>query len=436
MRRMFTITYMLCIATVASASDWEWWRGTATVDGESIPVNLRIDRDGNRAKWDLPEYRVFGAPLGEVEISRSSFSAALGEGKDRDVIETRIRRGRMEGTWILEPQGIEAGLALEATDDDRPYTEEEDVVFHNGDVRLAGNVFVPKTPGPHPAIVCIHGSGPNTRERLEYMADFFARQGLVSLFFDKRGEGGSTGDWETVGFEPLAEDGIAAVQYLESRPDVDAQRVGLWGISQAGWIMPLAAHKAPEIDFVIVTSGATVNVEEEGYFDFLVRLRDAGYSKEDEAAARKLLELDFQVSMTGEGYEELQAMARGLQQEPWYPTLNYFPTPPHFKFRHFYRLIGDFDPVPILKQIDLPMLWLYGEADTSVDAARSIGILEPIIADGDRPWTIRAFPNANHGIRVPPAPGSAFPFRAPAPGYFEAMAEWLAAMGYAGALAS
>src|SRR5690606_37570425 len=179
------------------------------------------------------------------------------------------------------------------------------------------------------------------------------------------------------------------------------------------------------IDFVIVTSGATVNVEEEGYFDFLVRLRDAGFSKEDEAVARKLLELDFQVSMTGEGYEELQAMARELQKEPWYSTLNYFPTPPHFKFRQLYRLIGDFDPVPILKQIDRPMLWLYGEADTSVEAARSIGILEPIIADGNRPWTIRAFPNADHGIRLPPAPGSAFPFRAPAPGYLEAMAELL-----------
>ena len=52
---------------------------------------------------------------------------------------------------------------------------------------------------------------------------------------------------------------------LRAREDVDPERVGLWGISQAGWIMTVAAARSDALAFVIVTSGATISVEEEGY---------------------------------------------------------------------------------------------------------------------------------------------------------------------------
>jgi hypothetical protein len=57
--------------------------------------------------------------------------------------------------------------------------------------------------------------------------------------YDKRGVGGSTGDWNTASFDDLAGDVVAAVEYLETRGDIDHGQIGLLGISQAGWIMPL-----------------------------------------------------------------------------------------------------------------------------------------------------------------------------------------------------
>ncbi len=293
-------------------------------------------------------------------------------------------------------------------------------------INLAGTVFSPKTPGPHPGIVLIHGSGDPPRWWLEHYADFFARQGLVTLFFDKRGTGESEGDWHSVGFEPLARDGLAGgIHFLQSRDDVDPERVGFWGISQAGWIMPLAASLSDDVAFILVTSGATVPVSDEIKYDYLVKLRDAGYSNDAVAAAERILDLDHRVTMTGEGYDELRGLVKEARKEPWWKLMDFYLIP--VGARDFQRLIGGFDPRPVLEDVDIPILWMYGLADKSVEPSRSIGILEEIVAEYAKPWTIETFPKADHGIDVPPPPGAAFPFERPAPGYFDAMAAWLRA---------
>jgi dienelactone hydrolase len=75
---------------------------------------------------------------------------------------------------------------------------------------------------------------------------------------DKRGVGGSTGDWNMASFDDLAGDVVAAVEYVKTRSDIDPKRIGLLGVSQAGWIMPLAAVRSKDIAFLISISGAGV----------------------------------------------------------------------------------------------------------------------------------------------------------------------------------
>lgn len=285
-------------------------------------------------------------------------------------------------------------------------------------------MFTPKTPGPHPGIVLIHGSGDNERWWRFGHADFFARQGLTVLGFDKRGNGGSTGNWRLVGFEPLARDGLAGLRLLQSRPDVDPENVGFWGISQAGWIMPLAASIAPEdVAFIVTTSGAAVNVEEEGKYDYLVRLRDAGYTGDALATAERILDLDHDVTMTGEGYDVLRELVKTASREPWWKTFEFQLVPAGA--RRFPKLIGGFDPRPILEKIETPILWLYGLEDKSVEPSRSIAILNEIMAAKPKPWTIKTFPDADHGLRVPADANAPFPLPNYAPGHWETIEAWL-----------
>src|SRR5262249_34250200 len=152
-----------------------------------------------------------------------------------------------------------AAVALKISQDGKPpenaprvrLYEQETVTFNNGDVRLVGCLTLPKGPGPHPAIVFVHGSGPGTRKQNVVEADLFARHGIASLAYDKRGCGESTGDWRQVDFNPLADDVVAAVHALQRDRRIRADKIGLYGVSQAGWIIPLAAAHSPEIAFII-----------------------------------------------------------------------------------------------------------------------------------------------------------------------------------------
>lgn len=134
----------------------------------------------------------------------------------------------------------------------------EDVRFSNGDVRLAGTLITPNTRKKHPAIILVHASGSATREQVLPLARFLVRHGMAVFGYDKRGVGGSTGDWNTSSFDDLASDVVAAFEYLKTRSDIDSAQIGLIGWSQAGWIMPLAAVRARDIAFLISISGAGV----------------------------------------------------------------------------------------------------------------------------------------------------------------------------------
>lgn len=426
MIRIITAATLL-VSALTAADLTGHWEGTATRDNRTTPVLL--DVEGTNATLGLPGLEVLGIPV-ELDDADASVQFAFTLGGADHAFALNPVGERLAGKWQVDDPATELDLNLSRVPDTRPYTEEE-IAFHS-DVKLAGTLFVPKSPGPHAGIALIHGSGDNVRWTREYYADFFARQGLAVVFFDKRGNGDSGGDWREVGFEPLARDGIAALDFLAARPDIRKDALGLWGISQAGWIMTLAATLSDRVDFLIVTSGATVNVEEEGYYDYLVQLEDAGYGDDVQRKMLEILTLDNEVTRTGEGYEELRALVEPVRREMWMRQSGYIATPPDFAGRDFMRRIIDFDPRPYLEQLDIPVLWLYGEADKSVEAERSIGILNEIMRQGEYDFTIRSFAGADHGIRVAQAPDAIVQKRLAAPGYWATIADWLDEHGLAG----
>src|SRR5262249_61237218 len=207
--------------------------------------------------WD--EFSGFGKPSqlvafdesGEVRTlyptDRDRFFAGPGTAVPTS-IESRVefqrdRTGKITAlTWRTD--GAPARVGRRAAIEIR-----EDVRFRSGDIQLTGIVMGPRRKGKHPAIVLVHGSGAENREYMLPWARFLIRQGMVVLGYDKRGVGGSTGDWNTASFDDLAGDVVAAVEYLKKRSDIDPAQIGLLGISQAGWIMPLAAVWSKDIAF-------------------------------------------------------------------------------------------------------------------------------------------------------------------------------------------
>ncbi|CAA9529807.1 MAG: hypothetical protein AVDCRST_MAG13-4065, partial [uncultured Solirubrobacteraceae bacterium] len=127
------------------------------------------------------------------------------------------------------------------------------MTFASGGLRLSGELLVPSGRGPHPAVVMLHGAGPDTREGYRPVATAFARAGVAAFIFDKRGSGRSQGDPD-YRYAELAGDARAAVGAVRARPEVSGRGVGLWGLSEGGFIAPLAAAGNAEVAAVAVVS--------------------------------------------------------------------------------------------------------------------------------------------------------------------------------------
>lgn len=120
-----------------------------------------------------------------------------------------------------------ANLSDSAATNETQNLKEDQVQFKNGDVVLAGTLLTPLTSGVHPAVVILHGSGPNKGSGYRVYAEQFVRAGIATLLYDKRGSGKSTGNWRYRTLDDLTGDALAAVAYLKSRPEINPQQIGL-----------------------------------------------------------------------------------------------------------------------------------------------------------------------------------------------------------------
>ena len=304
--------------------------------------------------------------------------------------------------------------------------DETDLVFRNGDVTLAGTLMTPAGAGRHPAMVLVHGSGPLDRRAILPFASFLVRRGVALFGYDKRGVGGSSGDWHTASFDDLAADVLAAVDLLRARDDIDADRIGLFGVSQGGWIGPLAASRSPHVAFVVSVSGPGTTPGVQGLDHLENELRAEGVTGPGIADALALARLTQGYSRSGQGWDKVEAAVAKAQGAEWFfPDL--VPPAGHWSYA-FWRLVIDYDPVPVLKQVRCPVLALFGGLDLLVPGEKNRAIWEAALkAGGNRDHTLRVFPAGNH-LQWEAARGTMREMpglKRFVPGYAETITEWV-----------
>lgn len=226
--------------------------------------------------------------------------------------------------------------------------------FENEGVTLAGDFYLPD----HPigALILVHGAGKTTR--MQRFAQFFAERGFAVVTWDKRGVGESGGKYEgdqntsPENLRLLAGDAAAALNWLAEQPAVANLPVGYWGISQAGWIIPLAALRTPQVDFITLWSGPVCTVTEE---------MEAGIgtggnmSTDDNARA-------FIAALRTQG--------------------------------------RDTDPRDALRKLRIPGLWLFGGRDDTLPVELSIQRLQGLIQAGQTKFEYRLTPAAGHFMNL------------------------------------
>lgn len=305
---------------------------------------------------------------------------------------------------------------------DKAVTEQQ-IVLKNGQVNLSGTLIQPGGSTNSPAIVYLHGSGPMTREGFRPYAEEFAKLGIASLFYDKRGTGSSEGSWITSSLDDLAEDASAAVEFLKTQEGIDPSRIGFWGISQGGWIAPLAASKVEDIGFMMVVSGGGASPRQSELFSYQKQFEHKGLSEEEQEKGLSIANMFFDYLATGEERNSLlEALDEIKEGRLSFLAKQIGHILPSERNRVNWSWVGAYEPVEDIQEINCPVLLLFGDKDMDQPTDLALEKWRKGLQDaGNEQSTVMLFPGAAHGIRI----GGHHQHRSFADGYWEVQIGWL-----------
>ncbi|MEV0380001.1 prolyl oligopeptidase family serine peptidase [Nonomuraea sp. NPDC050643] len=256
-----------------------------------------------------------------------------------------------------------------------------------GDLTLHGSVISPaaQAGGRRAGVVLVHGAGTGTpRDKLLGEAVAFARQGLTVLVYDKRSAGYSLFERS---YATLADDALGAVGALRRQPGVDPGKVGVWGLSEGGWVAPLAASRSGDVSFVIVVGANALQPLRQQAWAVAAGLRKAGVDGSLVDRAEPNL---YRVITDG-----------GMFPEPYH------------------------DAEAVLARVRQPVLGIWGVHDLLTPPRETPPIFAAALEKGgNRQYAFRFFAGADHAAHLTPDGGVT---RRPelAPGYAELVGSWV-----------
>ena len=317
-----------------------------------------------------------------------------------DSLSGAFREGDRAGTFTL---------ARTSASTQKAYSE-KDVTFVNGGVRLAGTVFAPRSPGKHAALLFVHGSGPEGRWGAKPIADYVARHGIVALVYDKRGVGGSSGDWHTATLQDLAADARAGIHLLAAQADVDPEKVGVYGHSQGAEIAPAIAQGNPEVHWIVAADGPVGPQYRQDLYRVDTALAER-YSGQQLRDAERLYAEFVNVARSGAPHGQLRTNIATAGATPWLDDLA-IPGDDSWIWP-WYRLVGNYDNTTAWSAVRVPVLLLFGSGDRLVPPGESVATTLRILKAHDPSRVVvRVFPGADHMLRVPPAIPDGWPHNA------------------------
>lgn len=310
-----------------------------------------------------------------------------------------------------------------------PYRTEV-VTFRNGAATLRGTLFVPASAGPHPAVVLIHGAGPQHRPAGLYPFGF-VHLGFAVLAFDKRGAGESTGDYRTASFPDLAGDVIAGIGAIKRNPAIDPKRIGIFASSNGGWVASVAATQSRDVAFVICRVCSMLTVAQNQSYERETFARDAGESDADVARAVALHDAYTHAVLHDTGWEALRAQVAAVKSTGWFDSAG-VPNaidalPPDAASRTAHAAQLAFDPAPHWRRVTVPTLFLFADNDrfvkTSQNAPRAVELLREA---GNRDVQVVVLKHADHAFMDSETglPSEAQRENRFAAGFIETLASW------------
>ena len=411
------------------------WLGTLDAGGGTqirMVFNIEPTADGGFVgTMDSPDQGANGIPVSEITFAAGHLTLISAMASGRYEGDLSSDGTTLEGMWMQG--GLEIPLTMERMEGgieppsrpqepERPFPyDEEEVRYPNpeGEHELAGTLTLPRSAGPHPAVVLVSGSGPQDRDGTVMqhrpflvLSDHLTRQGIAVLRFDDRGIGESGGEFGTATTVDFTSDALAGVAFLKNRPDIDATWIGIVGHSEGGVVAPMAAAKSSDVAFIVMMAGTGVTGEEIMLEQAALIARASGASEEDirenAELQRALFAIVKEVADPREAAPRLiEVMERQLAQmteeeraaaEVTDETLDLVvQTQVRQVNSPWFRFFLTYDPVQALQQVTVPVLAINGELDLQVPPSQSLPAIERALQEGGNSDVMVAeLPGLNH----------------------------------------
>lgn len=283
-------------------------------------------------------------------------------------------------------------------------TAKEEITFQSGPFKIVGDLVVPEGNGPFPVVLFVHGDGPNSRTSgVTYppIMERMHRAGFATFAWDKPGTGASTGQIDRGRLEEQRTQIVLdAIEVMKARPDIDSNRVGLWGISQAGYVMPRVLSKSRDVAFMIAVSCPGVAGVEQGAYLVSAQAICAGVSREVADRMRRILS-EIEKAQT---YDEYVEYKNQLDSMPGIEAASIFGYrrgprpkdewhPPNPEGAYFW------DPIGVIEKTTIPVLAVFGERDTQIDPFQGAqAYREALTRAGNRHFRVELIPGSDHNI--------------------------------------
>jgi pimeloyl-ACP methyl ester carboxylesterase len=397
------------------------WQSALEAHGMRLRLQLHVSHDTEDqlvGALDSLDQQVSGLPAIKVQLKEAAFHFEIPS--VAGVFEGTLNpaKNKLSGNW--SQTGAEEKLEFVRSDQPlelrrpqnpaKPYPyHEEEISFSNATagVSLAGTLTLPKGAGPFPAALLIAGSGPHDRDEalashrpFLVLADHLTRKGIAVLRYDKRGIAKSTGSVDKATTLDLAADAQAAIAYLKTRKEIDPAKIALVGHSEGAMIAPLLASQSKDVTWVVLLA-APATIGEDTLLHQSELIGRAGGLTDEQLEAS----LDFDHAAydlvraekdTAALNQKLNALVKGSGLDATMPPAVLEPQLRMMESPWF-RFFLDYDPLPNLKALHVPVLALYGQKDLQVPVKPNLALLKQALQDGgNKDADVRELPELNH----------------------------------------
>lgn len=420
MKKWLMLVLCACVASMEAmnAQCVGKWQGELEVAGNKMPLVVRV-ASSKKAWMDSPKQMAMNIVCDTVSVSDEKITVGVRRmgilisgdvSKDDNGINGTFTQGYARLPFSMKY--ISNNPYLERPQTPVPPFDYkcEDVTFSHGDVKLTGELTMPKNIDKDiTAVVLVSGSGQQNRdsEMLGHrpflvLADYLTRNGIAVLRYDDRGMGGSSKCPIDATTNDFAEDALAAVKYLRTVKGINQKKVGIIGHSEGGMIaMMLAAEYPDEVNFIATMAAPTIKGKDlimrqtidvaksngMAFTDEKIKMYEKVYSSIDTITdIDKMRNVIYNTLSDGLSPQEMVSINSQIIMltTPWY--INFV----------------QYNPAECIAKIKQPVFAMYGANDVQVNDKVNSEALQTLYKG--KKLTLKDYDNLNHLFQECEAP--------------------------------